>query len=78
MNDSQATDFVTFDPRVLVFVTSPSALLTIKFFLLHNVAKWSKCLIQYILTEYVYAFTSYRRKRQADVTFLFEYILLFV
>ena len=46
------------------------------FFLVNTVAKQSKCLIQNIRMECVYALTSYINKGQADITLLFEYTLI--
>ena len=46
------------------------------FFLVNTVAKRSKCLMQNIRTECVYALTSYRHKGQAGITLLFEYTLI--
>ena len=48
------------------------------FFLVNTVAKQSKCLMQNIRMECVYALTSYRHKGQADITLLFEYTLTII
>ena len=48
------------------------------FFLANTVAKQSKCLMQNIRMECVYALTSYRHKGQADITLLFEYTLIII
>ena len=48
------------------------------FFLVNTVAKQSKCLMQNIRMEIVYALTSYRHKGQADITLLFEYTLIVI
>ena len=48
------------------------------FFLVNTVAKQSKCLMQNIRMECVYALTSYRHKGQADITLLFEYTLIII
>ena len=48
------------------------------FFLVNTVAKQSKCLMQNIKMECVYALTSYRHKGQADITLLIEYTLIII
>ena len=48
------------------------------FFLVNTVAKQSKCLMQNIKMECVYALKSYRHKVQADITLLFEYTLIII
>ena len=45
-------------------------------FLMNTVAKQSKCLMQNIRMECVYALTSYRHKDHGDITLLFEYTLI--
>ena len=57
-----------------------SALLIFKqfFSLVNTVAKQSKCLMQNIRMECVYALTSYRHKGQVDITLLFEYTLIII
>ena len=62
MTDSQATDFETFDfnvPWVCYFAIDTTGH-RMNFFSVHNVAKWSKYLMQHILTECVHALRSYR------------------
>ena len=48
------------------------------FFLVNTSAKQSKCLMQNIRMEFVYALKSYRHKGKEDITLLFEYTLLII
>ena len=48
------------------------------FFLMNTVAKQSKCLMQNIRMECVYALTSYRHKGQVDIRLFFEYTLIII
>ena len=75
---TDTTDVVTSFYGLLCLLPLSALLIIKQISLVNTIAKQSKCLMQNIRMECVYALKSYRHKGQADIILLFEDTLIII